>query len=87
MPYVICEPCIGVKDMACKDMCPVDCIYERKADRAGEFPDMLFIDPNECIDCNICEPECPVEAIFPDADVPDEWKGYIELNRRHFEVA
>ena len=57
MTYVITEPCIGTKDRSCVDVCPVDCIHE------GE--DMLFIDPEECIDCGACEPECPVEAIFP----------------------
>ncbi|MEN3001814.1 MAG: ferredoxin, partial [Armatimonadota bacterium] len=52
MPYVICEPCIGVKDKSCVAVCPVDCIYE------GE--DQLYINPDECIDCGLCEPECPV---------------------------
>ena len=58
MTYVIVEACIGVKDRACVDVCPVDCIYE------GE--DQLYIHPDECIDCGACEPECPVTAIFPE---------------------
>ena len=62
MTYVITEACIGVKDRACVDVCPVDCIYE------GE--DQLYIHPDECIDCGACEPECPVTAIFPEEDVP-----------------
>ena len=62
MPYVITEACIGTKDRACVDVCPVDCIYEG--------PDQLFIHPDECIDCGACEPECPVTAIFPEEDVP-----------------
>ena len=62
MTYVITEACIGVKDRACVDVCPVDCIYE------GE--DQLYIHPDECIDCGACEPECPVSAIFPEEDVP-----------------
>ena len=62
MTYVIVEACIGVKDRACVDVCPVDCIYE------GE--DQLYIHPDECIDCGACEPECPVTAIFPEEDVP-----------------
>ena len=58
MAYVITEPCIGVKDRACVDVCPVDCIYEG--------PEMLFIHPDECIDCGACVPACPVEAIRVD---------------------
>jgi len=77
MTYVITEPCIGVKDRACVDVCPVDCIYE------GE--DMLYIHPDECIDCGACEPECPVTAIFPEEDVPEEWTSYIEKNKVVFE--
>ena len=61
MPYVITEACINTKDKACVDVCPVDCIYE------GE--NQLFIHPDECIDCGVCEPECPAEAIVPDSDV------------------
>lgn len=72
MPYVITEPCIGVKDKSCVTVCPVDCIYE------GE--DMLYINPDECIDCGLCEPECPVTAIFVDTDVPAEWTDYIKKN-------
>jgi NAD-dependent dihydropyrimidine dehydrogenase PreA subunit len=74
MPYIITEPCVGVKDKSCTTVCPVDCIYE------GE--DMLYIHPDECIDCGLCEPECPVNAIFVDSDVPSEWTHYIELNER-----
>jgi ferredoxin len=62
MPYVIAEPCIGTKDASCVEVCPVDCIYEAE--------DQYYINPDECIDCGACEPECPVQAIFPDTDVP-----------------
>lgn len=72
MPYVITEPCIGVKDTACVQVCPVDCIYD-----GG---DMLYINPDECIDCGLCEPECPVSAIFVDTDVPENWHSFIDLN-------
>jgi NAD-dependent dihydropyrimidine dehydrogenase PreA subunit len=72
MPYVFAEPFIGVKDKSCVVVCPVDCIYE------GD--DMLFINPDECIDCGLCEPECPVTAIFVDTDVPGSWKDYIDKN-------
>ena len=76
MAFVICEPCIDVKDAACVDVCPVDCIHE------GE--DQYYIDPEECIDCGVCEPECPVEAIFEEDAVPDEWVDYIEKNAAFF---
>jgi NAD-dependent dihydropyrimidine dehydrogenase PreA subunit len=81
MPYVICEPCVGVKDKACVEICPVDCIYE--GTKEG-FPDMLFIHPDECIDCGVCQPECPVSAIYPEDDVPEEWTSYIQTNRDFF---
>ena len=73
MPYVVAEPCIGVKDKSCMQVCPVDCIYE--------IADQVVINPDECIDCGLCEPECPVTAIFVDTDVPPDWKDYIEKNR------
>ena len=72
MTYIIAEPCVGVKDAACLDVCPVDCIYE--AD------DMYYINPEECIDCAACEPVCPVTAIFTEEDTPPEWDKYITLN-------
>jgi NAD-dependent dihydropyrimidine dehydrogenase PreA subunit len=77
MPYVIAEPCIGVKDKACVAVCPVDCIHE------GE--EMLYIDPNECIDCGLCEPECPVDAIFMEDELPEQWKKYIAINAEFFQ--
>jgi NAD-dependent dihydropyrimidine dehydrogenase PreA subunit len=77
MTYVITEPCIGVKDRACVDVCPVDCIYE------GE--DQLYINADECIDCGACEPECPVTAIFPEEDVPPQYTEFIEKNKVIFE--
>lgn len=69
MTHIVTEPCIGVKDHSCVDVCPVDCFYE------GE--DQLLIHPEECIDCGACEPECPVDAIFTESDVPAQWKDYI----------
>ena len=72
MAYIIAEPCINVKDKACVEVCPVDCIYE------GET--MLYIHPDECIDCESCVPECPVEAIFHEDNVPEEWKDFTALN-------
>jgi NAD-dependent dihydropyrimidine dehydrogenase PreA subunit len=80
MTYIIVEPCINVKDTACVDVCPVDCIHPRK-DEAG-FADavQLYINPDECIDCGACEPACPVAAIFPEEEVPEKWKQYIQVN-------
>ena len=77
MPFVITEPCINVKDKACVDVCPVDCIYDLNKDQ-------LFINPDECIECGACQPVCPVNAIFPDAEVPDNQKAYIEINAAAF---
>jgi len=76
MVYVIAEPCIDVKDKACVDECPVDCIYEG--------PRMLYIQPDECIDCAACEPVCPVDAISYEDDVPEEWEEFIAINREWF---
>jgi len=70
MAYVVAEPCIGTKDRACVEVCPVSCFYENE--------DQLFIHPEECIDCNACVPVCPVTAIFAEADVPQEWKSYTQ---------
>lgn len=77
MAYIIAEPCIGVKDSACVEVCPVDCIYSTAED------DMYYIHPEECIDCAMCEPECPVEAIFFEEDLPEEWSDYIEINENY----
>ena len=86
MAFVICEPCLGVKDRACVEVCPVVCIHEGKhGGKNGGFPDMLFINPAECIDCNLCPTECPVDAIFHEEEVPPEWEPYVALNRRFFE--
>lgn len=84
MAYIITEPCIGVKDKSCVTVCPVDCIHEGIYERDGTSYDMLFINPDECIDCGLCEPECPVTAIFADSDVPKQWEHYIPLNADFF---
>lgn len=77
MAYVIAEPCIGVKDRACVDACPVDCIYEDE--------DQLYIHPDECIDCGACVEPCPVDAIFAEDELPKKWRFYAEKNRKFFE--
>ena len=77
MTHVVAQPCFACKYTDCVVVCPVECFYE------GE--QMLYIHPDECIDCGACEPEGPVQAIFPDTDVPGEWTNYIEKNRTHFD--
>ena len=72
MTYIIAEPCIDIKDRSCVDVCPVDCIHE--------YGRMLVIDPEECIDCGACEPECPVEAIFPEDALPEKWQPFVKIN-------
>jgi len=78
MPFVITEPCIGVKDATCVEVCPVDCIST-----SDEDP-MFYIDPATCIDCAYCESVCPVNAIFDEFAVPAAWRGYIKKNREYF---
>lgn len=84
MPYVIAEPCIGTKDTACVDACPVDCIHPKKDESAFSSDAQLYIDPVECIDCGACVPVCPVAAIFAVDDLPDKWKHFAEINSRHY---
>lgn len=79
MAHVIAEPCIGVKDRACVEVCPVDCIHGNDEDP------QLYIDPEVCIDCGACVAVCPVEAIYPDADLPDKWQSYTQINAAYFE--
>jgi ferredoxin len=78
MTYVIAEPCIGVKDKTCTEVCPMDCIHGTASD------EMLYIDPEECIDCGACVPTCPVKAIFPEGEIPDKWKHFIQVNADYF---
>tara|TARA_Y100001934_G_scaffold155496_1_gene186206 strand:+ start:534 stop:848 length:315 start_codon:yes stop_codon:yes gene_type:complete len=82
MPYVITETCVDVKDKACVDVCPVDCIHPGD----GEEEPMLYIDPDECIDCGACEPECPVEAIFAEEDLPEDQGRFLQINAKYFEL-
>lgn len=74
MPHVVADPCVRCKYTDCVSVCPVDCFHE------GE--NMLVIDPEECIDCGACIPECPAEAIFLDEDLPAKWSAYVEINER-----
>ncbi|MDR1448954.1 MAG: ferredoxin family protein [Propionibacteriaceae bacterium] len=77
MTYVIAQPCVDVKDKACVDECPVDCIYEGNR--------MLYINPDECVDCGACEAVCPTEAIFYQDDLPDDQAIYLQINAAFFE--
>jgi ferredoxin len=98
MAYIIAEPCIGTKDTACVDVCPVDCIHPAKArDYHGgpanqgpknfdEVP-QLYIHPEECIDCGACVPVCPVTAIFALEDLPEKWANYTKINADYFKPA
>jgi len=72
MAYIVAQPCHDCKYTDCVVPCPVDCFYQDEK--------MLYIDPDECIDCDACKGECPVEAIFPMAEVPSQWQNYIQLN-------
>jgi NAD-dependent dihydropyrimidine dehydrogenase PreA subunit len=75
--YVIALPCVDLKDRACVEECPVDCIYE-----GGRS---LYIHPEECIDCGACEPVCPVEAIFYEDDLPEQWRDSQAANAGFFD--
>ena len=78
MTFIVGENCIKCKHTDCVEVCPVDCFYEG--------PNMLVIHPDECIDCALCEPECPVDAIFADDEVPEDQVPFIELNAELAEV-
>ena len=81
MAFIITDPCITTKDTACVDVCPVDCIHPRKDEAEFEQSPMLFINPDECIDCGACVPACPVSAIYDSPDAtPASQKDLIEAN-------
>ncbi|MFZ0389771.1 MAG: ferredoxin family protein [Calditrichia bacterium] len=94
MTYIITEPCEGVCNTACVEVCPVECIYpppdygfrlsEEEKQELIEAGEQLYIHPEECIDCGACQPECPVDAIFPDDEVPAKWKHFIDKNYQRF---
>lgn len=92
MPYIIAEPCIGTKDTACVDVCPVDCIHPAKGrtydDGRPAYDEVtqLYIDPTTCIDCGACIPVCPVTAIFTLEDLPEKWQAYVEINASYVDA-
>lgn len=82
MAYVISRLCIDCVDKGCVEVCPVECIYEVKANPAGNLANMLYIHPTECISCGACEPECPWGAIFEDRELPPEFGADVAVNAR-----
>jgi NAD-dependent dihydropyrimidine dehydrogenase PreA subunit len=85
MTYVITSPCVGVKDTACVDVCPVDCIHPTSNEADFAEATQLYINPDECIDCGACEPACPVSAIFEESAVPAQDKEYTQINAAHYQ--
>ncbi len=81
MPFIITDPCIDTKDTACVDVCPVDCIHPRKDEPEFASTRMLYIHPEECIDCGACVPACPVAAIYESVDAtPSHQRDLVEAN-------
>jgi ferredoxin len=78
--YVIAEPCIGTKDNSCVEVCPVDCIHPTPEEPDYDEVEQLYIDPDECIDCDACVEACPVDACFAEDQLPDEWQRFTEIN-------
>ena len=84
MAYVIAEPCIGTKDNSCVEVCPVDCIHPTPDEPDYDAVEMLYIDPEECIDCDACVEACPVDACFAEDQLPEEWASYAEKNSAYY---
>ena len=84
MAYIITSPCIGEKDASCVDVCPVDCIHPAKSEAEFANVEMLYINPEECIDCGACEPACPFNAIFEESAVPAFDRKYIQINADYY---
>ena len=80
MPWTITRLCIDCVDTGCVSVCPVDCIYEYVGEDKEHFPNMLYIHPEECIDCGACVPVCPVTAIFALEDLPEKWASFTPVN-------
>jgi len=84
MAFVITDICVGVKDGACVDICPCDCIHPRPDEPEFAQVDQLYIDPDVCIDCNLCAVECPANAIFQDTDLPQDKQQFIQINAQWY---
>jgi NAD-dependent dihydropyrimidine dehydrogenase PreA subunit len=87
MAYVITEPCIATKDNSCVEVCPVDCIHPTPDEPDYDSVEMLYIDPEECIDCDACVEACPVDACFAEDQVPEEWNNFVQINADYFKKA
>jgi NAD-dependent dihydropyrimidine dehydrogenase PreA subunit len=87
MAYVITEPCVGTKDTACLDTCPVDAIHPKNGKLGGLVAPQLYIQADDCICCGACVPVCPVGAIYAEEDLPEKWKHYVQINRDWFAEA
>ncbi len=85
MAYTIAQPCVGVKDTACVEVCPVECIHPTKNEANFSSAEQLYIDPVTCIDCGACQSVCPVTAIYPNEQVPDQWKNFIDVNAKFYQ--
>jgi len=86
MTYVITQPCIGIKDASCIEVCPVDAIHPGPHESEFDAHQQLYIDPCECIDCGACEPACPFTAIFEESAVPQKWQSFIQINADFFKT-
>ena len=86
MAFVIAEPCIGVKDTACTQVCPADCIHPRKDETGIADTPQLYINPDDCTDCGACIPVCPVSAIYAEQDLPDKWKHFAQVNAEWYTI-
>jgi ferredoxin len=84
MAYVIAEPCVDKKDNSCVEVCPVDCIHPTPDEPGYAETSQLFIDPDECIDCDACVEACPVDAAFAEDQLPDKWAHFADANRAYF---
>ena len=84
MTHIIGDPCIGTKDTSCVSVCPVDCIHPTKEDPDFDKEEMLYIDPETCIDCGLCVDECPVTAIWPEDDVPADQEKPFKTNEEYY---
>ena len=82
--YVITEPCIGTKDASCTEVCPGDCIHPTPDEPDFDTVKQLFIDPEECIDCDACVEACPVDACFAEDQVPEDQEQFIALNAAYY---
>ena len=82
MPWVITKLCRDCVDQSCVEVCPVDCIYGYTGSDTASFPNQLYINPEECIDCGVCEPECPWEAIYEDERVPEVFSDDVGQNAK-----